>query len=66
MRRNLQGTDIRTRKGPVKVTLRIGMAVNDPSGGETAKQIIARADQALYHIKKTGRDGVCLWSPEDA
>lgn len=66
IRSNLQSTEIRTRKGAVKVTLSIGVAVNDPAENEKAKQIIMRADQALYHTKHTGRDGVSLWSPEDA
>jgi diguanylate cyclase (GGDEF)-like protein len=64
IRTNLQGAKIRTRKGSVKVTLSLGVTVNDPAAKDTAKQMIARADQALYHTKKTGRDGVSVWSPE--
>lgn len=64
VRARLQSAPIRTRTGCVKVTLSIGMALNDPNENVTAEKIIERADQALYHIKNKGRDQACLY-PDD-
>ncbi len=61
IRSNLQGKHFRTRKGRAAITLSLGIAVSDPSATDSARQIIDRADQALYHRKKLGRDGVSLW-----
>ncbi len=61
IRANVQKEKVRTRKGAIKTTLSIGMAVNDPAEVLTAKQMLERADQALYQTKKTGRDGVSIW-----
>ena len=64
IRGNIQAAPIRTREGDVNVTISMGIAINDPKEGATAEQLIERADQALYHTKNKGRDGVTLW-PDD-
>ena len=43
------------------VTLSLGITVNEHLATDTVEDIINRADQALYHTKKSGRDGVSLW-----
>lgn len=60
----LRRSPIMLRTGPVKVSLSIGAAVNDPSRKETAEELIENADQALYHTKQHGRDGLSVW-PDD-
>ncbi len=39
-------------------TISVGVAVQ--SGGESAELTLRRADAALYHVKRSGRDGVRL------
>jgi diguanylate cyclase (GGDEF)-like protein len=40
-----------------QITVSIGTAIRRP--GETLKQVIHRADQALYRAKETGRNQTC-------
>ncbi|MBI2566172.1 MAG: diguanylate cyclase [Candidatus Schekmanbacteria bacterium] len=41
------------------VTVSIGVAVIDPEGDESNARLMARADEALYLAKKSGRNRVC-------
>ena len=48
-----------TDAGPLPVTISVGLAC--PDGAEQdLRQLLARADAALYQAKQTGRDRVCL------
>lgn len=47
-------------KGPVKVTLSLGIAAY-PEDGATKAELIDRADQALYRAKETGRNRAVAW-----
>ena len=57
---------VETDAGPVRVTLSIGVAHLRPvPGGDASGQVehlFARADQALYEVKRRGRNGVQLIS----
>ena len=64
IREALRRAPIMLRSGPIKVSLSLGAAVNNPSHNESAEQLIEYADQALYHTKQQGRDGVSVW-PDD-
>jgi diguanylate cyclase (GGDEF)-like protein len=46
--------------GSVRLTASIGIAVNQP--GETASDFLLRADEALYHSKRTGRNQVSVYN----
>lgn len=50
---------VETEKGPITVTISIGVALLR-THGEDLTQLISAADAALYHAKATGRDRVCL------
>jgi two-component system cell cycle response regulator len=44
----------------ITVTMSVGVAFADPSVTETAENVIARADSALYSSKSLGRDRVTV------
>lgn len=41
----------------------IGLAVFDPKSGETLEQVMARADAAMYEVKRAGKGGVSVAPP---
>jgi diguanylate cyclase (GGDEF)-like protein len=48
-----------TRSGPVEVTISIGLTAMAPTD-RTLEELIARADQALYEAKHSGRNRACV------
>ncbi len=55
------GTTFNLEGRSVKVTISIGISTSiDSSDGK--ENLIERADQALYHAKKNGRNQSVLWS----
>jgi len=54
LRRSLGAASIETPKGPVRVSVSIGVALHRP--GERFAETFKRADQALYQAKRAGRD----------
>ena len=57
--RGTRALHIDTDKGPLQVTLSAGVATA-PEHGMTEEALIARADEALYAAKQSGRDRVRL------
>ena len=47
----------------IDITVSIGIACY-PTDGETADQLIHAADQAMYHVKKHGKDGFSFYNKE--
>jgi diguanylate cyclase (GGDEF)-like protein/PAS domain S-box-containing protein len=47
----------------IDITVSIGIACY-PTDGETADQLIHAADQAMYHVKKNGKDGFSFYNKE--
>jgi diguanylate cyclase (GGDEF)-like protein len=41
--------------GELPMSLSIGIAAREPGSAETLEQLIQRADQAMYHVKRNGR-----------
>ena len=50
---------VTTEAGPLSVTISVGMAHVD-AGGQHLRQILARADAALYEAKQAGRNRVAI------
>lgn len=48
----------------IKITISIGIS-HYPEDGKSIKELVAKADQALYHCKHTGRNKVCLSLHDD-
>ncbi len=45
------------------IQLSIGVAIY-PKDGIESKELLERADQAMYHVKKNNKNGVCFWSKD--
>jgi diguanylate cyclase (GGDEF)-like protein len=59
LRQAVSSDPVPTAAGPLPVTISVGLA--HPSGGEQdLRQLLSRADEALYQAKQTGRDRVCI------
>lgn len=61
LRRLVRAQDFPGRDGAVRVTFSAGVAVFPEDGGE-AGTLLARADAAMLHAKRAGKDRVTLWS----
>ena len=48
----------------ISITISIGIA-QYPQDGLTINELVANADKALYRCKNTGRNKVCLYSPDN-
>ncbi len=58
LRRSIMDTPFQTDAGPLRVTISIGVA--EASNDETLKELIQRADIALYEAKNQGRNCVVI------
>lgn len=47
-----------TEEKPLGIS--IGMALYDPQTGETLDELTARADEAMYAVKRAGKGGICV------
>jgi diguanylate cyclase (GGDEF)-like protein len=50
---------------PVQVTVSWGITSTSECKNPDAQKLLSQADTALYRAKKSGRDRVCTYSPED-
>ncbi|ACM18667.1 diguanylate cyclase [Geotalea daltonii FRC-32] len=57
----IESTEIDTRKGPIKVTLSMGIASLDGAEDACIEQLVERADHALYQAKYSGRSLIRIW-----
>ncbi len=65
IRVSIQQTNFDFGSGGAKlaVTLSVGLACADSE--DTASTVFERADQALYKAKKSGRNQLTIWTPDD-
>ncbi len=45
----------------IKLTASLGFAITKPGESISARELVRRADNALYHSKRTGRNKVCFF-----
>lgn len=60
LRQGVASTPIETSRGPVAVTISIGIAHFDGRAEVTSQQLIDRGDSKLYEAKGAGRNRVCF------
>ena len=48
-------------EGKVSITVSVGVALF-PDHGRSSQELISRADEAMYSIKRKGKGAWCLWS----
>ncbi len=58
MRQSIRSEPFKTTAGPIDITASFGFSVLTVSEGITRKELLERADQALYRAKEEGRDRV--------
>jgi two-component system cell cycle response regulator len=58
LRKTIENTVFRNGNDSIKLTASIGFAITKPGESVSAKEIVRRADNALYHAKRTGRNRV--------
>lgn len=61
LRRTIEKTVFRNGNDSIKLTASIGFAISKPGEPVSAKEIVRRADNALYHAKRTGRNRVSCY-----
>lgn len=59
LRKAIENTPIVFRGATIHITISIGVA-QFPDDGTTIDELVAKADEALYEAKHTGRNRVCL------
>ena len=52
-----------TGRGDITVTVSVGIACEQVTDAHAGRALRARADEALYIAKRTGRDRVVVWAP---
>jgi diguanylate cyclase (GGDEF)-like protein len=60
----MEETIVETDKGPVFITISVGIATMQENIHAEIDVLMEQADQALYEAKKAGRNQVKLWNPE--
>lgn len=61
LRHLIAHTPIETEIGPINTTISIGVALVEKSDPATIKQLLSRADRAMYLAKQAGRNRVIIW-----
>ncbi len=64
LRRNIEEHKFINGDDSIRLTMSLGYSVTRNSEQVSSKEIIRRADRALYLAKNTGRNRTCFWSNE--
>lgn len=66
LRENIQKTTFKNGDDQIKLTASVGFAITIPGENISARELVRRADHALYDAKRGGRNKVCHYKPEAA
>ncbi|MNJ93323.1 Response regulator PleD [compost metagenome] len=65
LRENIELTTFRSGADSMKLTASLGFAITVPGENISARELVRRADHALYEAKRGGRNQVCFYKPEE-
>lgn len=66
LRKLVESQTFTTDKGPIHVTISLGLCTIPAEGIDTPQQLVKGADDALYRAKQTGRNRTCLAAVNEA
>lgn len=61
LRKTVEKTTFKSGTDSIKLTVSLGFAITQPGESVSARELVRRADHALYHAKRTGRNRVCFF-----
>ena len=65
LRKFIDKTTFQSGTDSIKLTASLGFAITKPGESVSARELVRRADHALYHAKRTGRNKVCFFDHID-
>lgn len=66
LRQNIEKTTFRNGEDSIKLTASMGFAITVPGESLSARELVRRADHALYDAKRGGRNQIAFYKPEGA
>lgn len=65
LRKSIEKYHFKSGTDSIKLTASIGFAISNPGESTSARELVRRADHALYQAKRNGRNRVCFFDRTD-